>query len=75
MSTSTMDRKYSQPDYTDIFQVLTEDELQSVFYSKDTLDLDYPHSILQLSDDDLWKIAHRQLMERLCDPEEIRCYF
>jgi hypothetical protein len=70
-----MDRKSSEPDYTDIFQVLAQDELQSLFYSKDTLDLDYPHSIRELSEDDLWKMAHSQLIERLCDPEEISNYF
>lgn len=47
---------------------LASEELQNLFNSKDTLDQDFPGSVKHLSHDDMWKIACRSLLDRLCDP-------
>lgn len=69
MSTSASSHKTSPHVHLHpVIDQLVSDELRGLLQSKDMLDLNYPDSIKNLSQNDMWKLALRRVMERLSDP-------
>lgn len=69
MSTSASSHKTSPRVHLHpVIDHLVSDELRGLLQSKDTLDLNYPDSIKNLSHNDMWKLALRRVIERLSDP-------